>query len=42
MNNIIFLMLGITGTLYIKDGEFRKECNKAIEELIKNIKETIQ
>lgn len=39
MNNILFLMLGIAGTLYVKDKDFRNECNKAIEEIIKSIKE---
>ncbi len=38
MNNFLFLMLGIAGTLYVKDEDFRKECNKAIEEIIKNMR----
>lgn len=41
MNKILYLMLGVVGTLYVKDGDFRKECNKAIEEAIKHFKENI-
>lgn len=42
MNKVLFLMLGIAGTLYVKDKDFRNECNKAIEGIINNIKEQVK
>ena len=38
MNNVLFLVLGIAGTLYVKDKDFRNECNKTIKEIIENMR----
>lgn len=39
MNNLVYIALGIVGTLYVKDKEFRKEVNKTVSNVINELKE---
>lgn len=42
MNPILYTMLGIAGTLYVKDDKFRAETNKICKELFNNLTKDLQ
>ena len=38
MNNLVYMALGIVGTLYVKDKDFRNEFNKTVSNIINELK----